>query len=394
MKAMGLQVYRFSLSWTRLIPEGTGAPNPKGIEFYNKLIDSLLEAGIQPCVTLFHWDFPSSLYRRGGWLNPASPQWFEDYARLVAQHFGKRVKLWLTQNEPYGFIQAGHHLGFHAPGDRLSWKHTLLAAHHALMAHGRAVKVLRESSPGSKIGIACCGYNAVPFSERPADIEAARVATFRNPKHSLEPYGWFCDPVYLGHYPEETLKLYSSDVPKITADEMEQIHQPLDFFGLNIYQGVLYKQGADGQSAIVRFKPGMPTTAVPWPIVPEVLRWTPRFLYERYGLPIFVTENGMANHDVVSMDGKVHDPQRIDYTRRYLLELEKAHKSGTPILGYIHWSVMDNFEWNCGYRLRFGLTYVEYTTQRRIIKDSGHWYRHIIETNGAALHENDISTLA
>lgn len=386
MRAIGLQAYRLSISWPRILPDGTGTSSKAGLEFYDRLIDSLLNAGIEPWVTLFHWDMPTALYRRGGWLNRDSADWFAEYAGLLADRLSDRVVHWMTLNEPQVYIGLGHADGKHAPGLRLSTADCLLAAHHTLLAHGRGVQALRAHARRKlSIGWAPVGHIVCPATDSAADIAAARAAMFTITQKTVWNNTWFGDAVCKGHYPADGLQLFGKDVPPIRDGDMQTICQPLDFFGVNIYSGSTVRAGDDGKAVDVPFAPGTPVTAFGWPIHPESLYWGPRFLNERYGLPIVITENGMSNIDIVDADGCVHDPQRIDFTRRYLLQLRKAIADGVKIDGYFHWSIMDNFEWAEGYKQRFGLIHVDFQTQKRTPKDSARWYSEVIKTNGAAL---------
>jgi len=386
MKEIGLCAYRPSISWSRVIPQGTGAINPKGLEFYDKLIDELLAAGIQPYVTLFHWDYPYELYRRGGWLNQDSSDWFAEYVKVVVEKISDRVKYWITLNEPQCFIGLGHQFGIHAPGDKLESAELLTAAHNTLLAHGKAVQTIRTSSKTEcQIGLAPVGVINIPATDSPEDVEAARQAMFSMTSKNLWNNTWWTDPVFLGQYPEDGLKLFNSDAPPIRDGDMKTICQPLDFFGVNIYIGQTTRAGKDNQPEAVSLPVGYAMTAYRWPITPEALYWGPRFYWERYKLPVIITENGLSNVDWISLDGKVHDPQRIDFLCRHLLELQKALKDGVDIRGYFHWSILDNFEWTSGYKERFGLVYVDYPTQKRISKDSAHWYKEVIASDGAIL---------
>lgn len=382
MQEIGLQAYRFSISWPRVIPGGVGAVNPKGLDFYDRLVDALLAAGIQPYVTLFHWDFPYDLYRQGGWMNPASPDWFVDYTTLMVKRLSDRVANWMTLNEPQCFISLGHFEGKHAPGDRVAFPLVLQATHHALLAHGKAVQAIRAfSKQPAKVGYAPVGVNFIPATDSPADIEAARQRMFSVRPGNLWNNTWWSDPMFFGRYPEDGLAAYGKDVPAIRAGDMETIAQPLDFYGVNIYQGSRIRAGANGQPEDVPYEPGWPQTMMYWNYTPEALYWAPKFLYERYGKPIFMMENGLSGEDWVMADGKVHDPQRMDYMFRYLSQLQKASAEGVAIGGYFYWSILDNFEWGEGYRQRFGLIYVDYATQQRTLKDSARYYRRIIKAN-------------
>jgi len=396
MQELGIPNYRLSISWPRVLPSGDGAINERGLDFYDRLIDSLLAEGITPWVTLFHWDYPYELYKRGGWLNAQSPRWLADYAGVVVDRLSDRVSHWMTINEPQCFVGLGQQTGYHAPGDRLGTREVLQAAHHVLLAHGSAVQAIRARARTTPvIGWAPCGAIAMPEDEaNPADIDAARRAMFSflpgNPLYSAkEPLwsiAWWADPVVLGRYPEEELAVYGANAPRFTEEEMSLIAQPLDFYGVNIYNGTVVRAGKDGVIERVGRNAGAPVTALKWPVTPESLYWGPRFLQERYKLPVVVTENGLSSMDWVSLDGRVHDYQRIDFLHRYLRELDRAIGDGVDVRGYFQWSIMDNFEWSEGYKERFGLIHVDYATQKRTPKDSAYWYRDVIASNGASLY--------
>lgn len=386
MRAIGLQAYRFSISWPRVLPAGRGAVSAAGLDFYDRLVDALLAADIAPYVTLFHWDYPYELYCQGGWLNRESSDWFADYAALVAGRLGDRVKHWITLNEHSVFTLLGHQTGEHAPGERWSQPKLLRIAHHALLAHGKGVQAIRAAAAQPvQVGVAPAGTITIPASAAAQDIEAARQAMFSVKTNGLWSHTWWMDPSILGHYPADGLALYEQDMPEIRPGDLETICQPLDFYGVNIYHGAPVRAGADGKPEEIPGAAGEPMTAFPWTVSPESLYWGPRFLYERYRLPIIITENGLTNPDWVALDGKVHDPQRIDFTARYLASYRRAGDDGVDIRGYFHWSIMDNFEWGYGMRYRFGLIHVDYTTQKRTLKDSAYWYRDVIASGGARL---------
>ncbi len=386
MAEIGLQAYRLSVSWPRVLPAGDGAVNPRGLDFYDRLVDTLLAAGITPYITLFHWDFPYELYYRGGWLNRDSADWFAHYAGLVVARLGDRVAHWITLNEPQVFVMCGHRNGDHAPGLKLPMPELLRVGHHALLAHGKAVQAVRAHSPRPcQIGYAPCGVIRTPETESAADIDAARQATFSTPKDELWNSAWWMDPVYLGHYPEEGLRHYDALLPAGYQDDMATIHQPLDFQGFNTYSASRVRADGQGGWQDAEMPVGYPSTAFRWWVTPDALYWAPKFFHERYVKPVYVTENGLSNIDWVSLDGKVHDPQRIDFLTRYLRALGRAAAEGVDIHGYFQWSILDNFEWAEGYKERFGLVYVDYPTQRRIRKDSAYWYGEVIRTNGACL---------
>ena len=297
-----------------------------------------------------------------------------------------RVRHWITQNEPQCFIGLGHMEGTHAPGLSLGFKDVLLASHHSLLAHGKSVQAIRTHAKQSPlIGYAPIGMTKIPFGNSPTDIEAARSAMFSISEKTIQVNSWWMDPVYLGQYPEDGIKLFEKDLPHIGQDDMKLIAQPIDFFGANIYNGKLFRMGSGGTPELVRREDGHPRTAIGWSVSPEALYWGPKFFYERYNKPILITENGMSNIDWVSLDGKVHDPQRIDFLSRYIHEYRKAAAEGVDAIGYFCWSLMDDFEWSDGYSERFGLVHVDYATQKRTIKDSGYWYKKVIESNGSNL---------
>lgn len=388
MKEMGLKAYRFSINWSRIFPDGTENVNEKGIDFYNLLIDELLEAGIEPYITLYHWELPYEIYKRGGWMNREIVEWFGQYAALVSARFSDRVTHFFTLNEPQCFVGLGFLSGEHAPGLRAPLRDTFTMAHHALMAHGRAVQQLRVNAKQPiEVGYApTCGMT-YPETDKKEDIEAARKSLFAMPDVSNWSWNvaWWSDPVLFGTYPEEGMELYGPWLPDIKDSDMKLISQPIDIYGQNIYNGRCVRMGKDGEPEYVRRHEGFPQTANSWPVTPQALYWGPKFLYERYGKPIYITENGISCHDSVSLDGKVHDPSRIDFLERYLSELKRAASDGVDIRGYFQWSLMDNFEWNFGYSERFGLIYIDYQTQKRIWKDSAYWYCDLIRKNGEKL---------
>jgi len=382
MTELGVNSYRLSIAWPRILPDGTGRVNAKGLAFYDRLIDGLLAKGIEPWITLFHWDYPSDLFLKGGWLHTDSPNWFAEYTSIVVDRYSDRVKHWMTLNEPQCFIHFGHQTGIHAPGLKLGLQDILKAAHHVLLAHGKAVQVIRSRTKiPAQIGISQVGVIAVPENNAPENINMARTATWSITEKNTWNNSWWGDPMILGHYPEDGLKLMYHSLPEIQSSDMETIRQPLDFYGVNIYTADRVRVKGDTCEKVDPEK-GAPRTAMNWTIVPESLYWGPKFLYERYRLPIVVTENGMANHDWIHLDDKIHDPQRIDYLNRYIREYGKAIKEGLPAIGYFVWSIMDNFEWAEGFSKRFGLVYIDYSRGKRIPKDSYYWYQNFIKTNG------------
>lgn len=388
MAEIGLQAYRFSVSWPRIFPQGTGTINPAGLDFYDKLVDELLAKNIAPWVTLFHWDYPHALFQRGGWLNPESPRWFERYTEAVVERLSDRVQHWMALNELACFIGLGHLSGDHAPGLKLSLAEVLQAGHHCLLAHGRAVQAIRgHAKRPPVIGWSPVGFACYPATETRENIEAARKATLGVFPGAVWNNRWWGDAALLGHYPDEGLKVYGDAVPKFKSADFDIIHQPVDFYGCNLYSGVCIKAGPTGEPVQQPFPPGFPQTFAFWKKTPESFYWGPRFLSEHYKLPIIVTENGMSNCDWLSVDGRVHDATRIEFMNSYLLQLRRAIHDGIDVRGYFAWSLMDNFEWQDGFKQRYGLIHVDYTTQHRTLKDSAVWYRDLIHANGATLED-------
>jgi beta-glucosidase len=389
MKALGAKSYRFSISWPRVLPNGIGASNPKGLDFYSRLIDELGTSGIEPFCTIFHWDYPQALYKKGGWLNRDSADWFAEYTSLLADKFSDRVKVWATMNEPQCFIGLALLDGVHAPGDKLKIPEYLMAAHNAMRAHAKSVQVLRaraKDAKGTRVGYVLAAQITQPASDQPEDVEAARAAIFSVPYKGEWNNAWWTDPVVLGKYPEDGLALFGAEMPKFKSSDLDEMKQPLDYLGLNIYKADTYKRGANGKPEQIPTPPGYPRSGADWqPITPGCMYWGPRYFYDRYKLPMMITENGLATRDQVFLDGKVHDPQRIDFMHRYLAELGRAIKDGIPVTGYYAWSLLDNFEWADGYKQRFGLVYVDFDNQRRVPKDSFDWFKKVIASNGRTL---------
>jgi beta-glucosidase len=385
MSDLGIQAYRLSLAWTRILPQGKGQINQQGLDYYDRVVDALLEKGIDPWITLFHWDFPTALYDQGGWLNRDSADWFADYAGLISEKFSGRVKNWFTINEPQCFLGLGHHTAQHAPGLKMSFEKVLQASHHALLAHGKAVQAIRANAQQPlNIGAAPVGLVTYPTSDDPKLVEAARRATFDIKNLDCFSNTWYADPMLKGVYPEDGLALFERYLPDIRTGDMETINQPLDMYAANIYSGGPLRLNDQGEPELVNLI-GSGRTTMDWNVTPECLYWGPKFLYERYGLPIVVTENGLANCDWVHVNGEVEDPARIDYVRRHLLSLRQAANEGVDVAGYFYWSIMDNFEWDRGYQQRFGLLHVDFETQKRTPKSSAYWYRDVIDSQGDIL---------
>lgn len=384
MSELGLKAYRFSIAWARILPKGTGEVNQKGIQFYKDLIDELLKYNITPYATLYHWDLPYELHLKGGWLNPEISEWFAEYTEVIAKNFGDKLKHFITFNESEVFAGCGYQSGAHAPGYKLTDKELLHICHHVLVSHGKAVQVLRKNVPDAVIGFTTATTPQCPVADK--DIDAAKNAYFSCGRGNfIYAQSFWLDPIVFGRYPEQIQKDYGNDFPAYTAEEMKIISTPIDFLGINTYTGFPVEVDGNGNLVSAKRVFGHPRTAFNWDIIPPALYWGPRFLYEKYALPIIITENGMSCHDVISLDGKVHDPNRIDYLHRYIAALKKANDDGADIRGYFQWSFMDNFEWARGYEERFGMIYVDYGDQRRVPKDSAYWYKDTISSNGENL---------
>jgi beta-glucosidase len=380
MSGIGLQAYRFSVSWPRVLPAGVGGINQEGLDFYNRLVDALLEKNITPWLTLFHWDYPYDLYCRGGWLNRDSADWFADYTALIVDTLSDRVTHWCTLNEPQVYIGRGHQEGAHAPGMQMGFAEALRAAHHTLLAHGKAVQVIRaRAQQDAFVSASHTGMYFIPERETEADIEAARHLNFSIRRKDFFNNTWFSDPMVFGYYPQDGLELFGADMPEIPSGDLDIVSQPLDCFFTNIYCGTYVRGRDDGGREIVE-RENLAWTDIGWPVTPEVLYWAPRFYTDRYRLPLVVTENGMANPDQVH-DGVVDDEARIEFLRQYLAEYGRAIEDGVPGIGYFLWSLLDNFEWAEGYAKRFGIIHVDYATQQRTLKDSAYWYSHVIAAN-------------
>lgn len=395
MKHLGIKAYRFSISWARIMPEGTGRVNEKAITLYRNMILEMKKNGIEPYITMYHWELPQALEDKGGWLNEDIVEWFGEYARVVAENFADLSDYFITLNEPQCFIGLGYLSGVHAPGKKLPHKELFQMVHNTLRAHGMAVKQLRKyAGRPIKIGYAPTCSMAYPISDRAEDVEAARKALFGfyQPMDNWTwNVSWFSDPVFLGKYPAEGLKQFAEYLPAITEEDMKLISQPIDFMGQNIYNGYMIKADKNSEPQYVNRPQGAPKTAAGWPVTPECFYWGTRFLYERYQMPIYITENGMSCHDNVSFDGRVHDPNRIQFLDEYLGQLQRAVDDGVDIRGYFLWTFLDNFEWNKGYTEQFGIVYVDFASQKRIVKDSAYWYQKIIETNGRELSINKVN---
>jgi beta-glucosidase len=378
MRELGLQAYRFSVAWGRVLPEGTGRVNAAGLDFYDRLVDALGEAGIEPFLTLYHWDLPAALDDRGGWLNPDSPAWFADYARAVYDRLGDRVRSWTTLNEPWVVIDGGYMVGPMAPGHRSVFE-APRAAHHLMRAHAEGVRALRAGG-ARQVGLVVNLEPKHPATD--ADGPAARRADAYFNRQYL-------DPAVLGRYPEELAELYGPGWPGYTAADASTIREPLDFVGVNYYTRsvVREKPGAypDGVEKVPQRHAAH--TTLDWEVYPAGLTEVLLGVTERYGpVPLYVTENGAAFYDPPSpIDGRVDDPLRVAYLRAHLRAVADAIGRGADVRGYFAWSLLDNFEWAHGFSKRFGLVHVDYATQQRTPKASARFYADVIRTNGGAL---------
>jgi beta-glucosidase len=370
MRQLGLKAYRFSIAWPRVIPNGYGAVNPAGLDFYDRLVDELLAANIQPFVTLYHWDLPQALQDRGGWGNRDTCGYFADYAALIARRLGDRVHRWATFNEPQGVAFAGHRSGEHAPGLK-DGKLALQVAHHLLVAHGLAAQAIRGVDPRINLGIVIDAWNV----ECATESEQDRALAERIWQTSV---GWFLSPLFRAHYPPTAWQIYGDSTPDVRPGDMALISQRLDFLGINTYSRLVVENGE-----IVKRVPGSEYTEMDWEIhAPALRRMLARVARDYAVPPIYITENGAAFADEVSPDGYVHDPRRIHYLRDHFTQARLAMDDGVDLRGYFVWSLMDNFEWANGYSKRFGLIYVDYADQQRILKDSAKWYVQVIARNG------------
>ena len=386
MAKLGANAYRFSIAWPRILPEGTGRVETRGLDFYDRLVDGLLARGIDPLVCLYHWDYPLALFHRGGWLNRDSARWFADYADAVVRRLSDRVTQWITHNEPQVTINEGYLHGRHAPGVRLPWRETLLATHHLLLSHGLAVDAIRGSATKTpSVGYAPAGPISLPVRNTDENVALAYSESCAVTHDTVWNMAWWLDPVVFGHYPADGVKAFGAAAPEPAAGDMEIISRPLDFLGLNLYWGPRVDAEHRGKQSIWHYPADFPRTAFDWAITPEILYWGPRFMAKRYGLPMIVSENGISCLDYVAADGGVHDSARVDFLTRYLAMLRCALNAGLDIRGYYYWTLLDNFEWAEGYRQRFGLLYTDFATFTRTPKDSFNHYREIIASSGKNL---------
>ena len=374
MKELGLKSYRFSVSWSRIIPQ-EGTVNEEGLIFYSDLVDALLEAGIEPLVTLYHWDLPLWMHEKGGWKTLAIREAFLEFASAVVDRLSDRVKYWITFNEPQCFLMNGYMQGVHAPFQR-DYLSLPRITRNFMLTNAATVRLIRErAKKNPKIGISFAAGAFIPAEETESSIETARHKSFFKGMGTMN-NRWWMDPILLGK-PVAAYGVYRS-----RKRDMKDIQVDFDFIGINNYTAFNYSDWGGDKNIDTN---NLPKNSLGWVIDGRSIYWTVRFLHERYKLPIMITENGMSNLDAVNEQGEVADDIRIGYIDEYLQNLKRAISEGIPVLGYQHWSLMDNFEWAEGYDPRFGLIYVDFGTGKRTIKKSGYHYKSIIESNGATI---------
>lgn len=386
MAEMGLGAYRFSIAWPRILPTGTGKVNTPGLDFYDRLVDALLAKGITPAVTLYHWDLPLPLHERGGWLNRQTAYAFADYAEIVAQRLGDRVDWWITHNEPWVAAYLGYAIGLHAPGLR-DLQASVVVAHHLLLSHGLALHRLRaRTEPTAQIGITLNLYPVYAADDRPETAQAVqRADAFMN--------RWFLDPIFCGRYPSGLFADLGVAEPQVEEGDMAVIAAPTDFLGVNYYSRRLVQALPSGAARgmwnpagyeEVASIPGASYTQMGsgWEVYPQGLADLLVRLKEDYAPPaLLVTENGAAYEDHWNGDGHINDPERLEFVRGHIQAMAQAIAEGVPLRGYMLWSLLDNFEWGHGYSKRFGVVYVDFATQRRIVKESGRWYADFVKAH-------------
>jgi len=384
---IGVDAYRFSIAWPRVIPDGRGVINLKGIDFYKRMLDGLHTRGITPMVTLYHWDLPQVLEDKGGWRNRDTARYFADYVTVVAEALGAEVPFWVTLNEPWCSAFVGHFEGRHAPGDT-SLENAIHASHHLLLAHGLGVQALRAANVPGSVGVTLNLSNVTAARNTTRDLSAAaRIDGFEN--------RWFLDPIFNARYPSDMLEWYSEkvDLSPLRDSDLQTIASPIDFLGVNFYEyHVVEADSSDLVHEARKLTPTPPVTASGLSVRPQSLADVLRRVAKEYThLPLYVTENGAVNNDYVTPDGRVDDPERVDYLNGYIDAVRQCAEDGVDVRGYFAWSFLDNFEWAHGYSLRFGLVYVAFGTQTRIIKSSGIWYRELIASQRNGIDETDAS---
>ncbi len=379
MRDLGLRAYRFSIAWPRVLPTGYGRVNPAGLDFYSRLTDGLLEAGIRPFVTLYHWDLPQVFQDQAGWPARSTAKAFVEYADIVSRHLGDRIKDWITFNEPWCSSILSYLLGVHAPGHR-DLGEALAAAHHLLLAHGWAMPVIRRNSPGCEAGITLNLGPQVPASPSEADARAAQLEDGKLNR-------WFLDPLAGRGYPQDTVVAYQQELPFIHPGDLAAMAAPMDFLGVNYYMRNIARSTElpESRNAPRTVFPNPHPTEMGWEVYPEGLYGLLARLVADYSFPAYyITENGAAYPDRVAPDGQVDDIQRVAYLRAHFEQAARAVAAGVPLKGYFVWSLMDNFEWSFGYSKRFGIIYTDYATLARVPKRSAKWYQRVIAENGLA----------
>jgi beta-glucosidase len=383
MVELGLDAFRFSVAWPRIFPEGRGKVNEKGLDFYDRLVDALLEQGIEPFATLFHWDLPQALEDEGGFRVRTTAEAFVEYAEAVANRLGDRVHRFITHNEPWVYAWIGHAWGEHAPGHR-SEAEAVAVAHHLLLSHGWAVEAIRRAAPDAQVGISLNLHEAYAHSDSPEDEAAAWQVDGEGNR-------WFLDPIFRGSYPADLLERNELVAPVLRDGDLETMTAPLDFLGVNNYFRFVVRADDDGPRLIPN--PEAQHTEMGWEVYPDGLHRLLTRVAEDYAPPaIYVTENGAAFGDVRVHDGSVHDPERTAYLEGYIDAVARAIRDGAPVKGYFVWSFLDNFEWAKGYSKRFGLVYVDYPTQERVPKDSFYWYQRLLASEHGAPRPSPVAT--
>ena len=377
MKDLGLKTCRFSIAWSRIFPTGTGQPNQQGLDFYRRMVDALLASGVQPYCTLYHWDLPQALQDRGGWENRDTAKAFADYAGYTAGQLSDRIQHFMTMNEMRTFVELGYREGTHAPGLKLDAKRVAQLNHFVVLGHGLAVQAIRaKARPGTRVGIADNITAVVPVIESPEQIAAAHKAL-------REENAMFLTVLEEGRYTDLYLKRLGAAAPTFTPEDLKIIASPMDFVGINIYQPAYVR--ADSSEAgytVVPPPASYPHMFSDWlNIGPEALYWGPRLVHEQWNVnEMYITENGASSSDTIAPDGHIYDIDRVMFLRNYITQLQRAVAEGVPVKGYFLWSLLDNYEWADGYEKRFGITYVDFATQKRTPKLSSHFYKNVIAT--------------
>ncbi|HEY7149098.1 MAG TPA: GH1 family beta-glucosidase [Gaiellaceae bacterium] len=383
MRDLGLDAFRFSIAWPRVLPEGGGRVNEAGLDFYDRLVDELLAHDIEPFATLFHWDTPQVLEDEGGWASRTTAEAFVEYTEAVVARLGDRVRRWITHNEPWVVAWIGHAWGEHAPG-RKSEADAVAASHHLLLSHGWAVEAIRQAVPDAEVGITLNLAQTYPASDSPEDEAAAWQVDGEGNR-------WFLDPVFRGHYPADLLERNELVAPHVRDGDLEAISAPIDFLGINNYFRFVVSRGAERPNIV--HDPSAQYTDMGWEVFPDGLHRLLVRIGEDYApAAIYVTENGAAFGDVRTHDGRVHDPERTAYLAGYTGAVARAIADGSPVKGYFVWSLLDNFEWAHGYSKRFGIVYVDYPSLERVPKDSFYWYRDFIGSKAPTSRPSPIAT--